>query len=124
MSNIDLDRLIAAAHRLTLRISPTFDPTTGTVLVSAEDVRSIMLRVRQIDGAFSETNAMAELLGARHGRFEDRRLSNAQVLRAAAVLGRVQAAVDRADKIRRGQFTGPMSPREAAAFARARFGRR
>lgn len=111
--------LTAAALRLGIHITPTFDAETKSVTVTAADAVTLTAATRRLMFGSTETNRITRILGG--GRFEV-----VLDVGAAADLTRalvsLEREVDRDKRIRRGQFTGPMSGPEAAKFMRGRHG--
>lgn len=120
--DIELSRLSAAARKLNIRITPT-RTEDGNVTVTASDVRALLGAVNSTNLTGPEANQIRHLLYARRPP-TDVTISGRDANLLTLCLDRLAQAVDRDARIRRGQFTGPMSGSEAVRYLRGRHGLR
>lgn len=120
--DIELSRLISAARNLNVRITPTRTEDTNVTL-SAADVRALLGPVNLTNLPGTDANQIRHLLGGGR-RPTELTLSGRDANLLTLCLDRLAQAIDRDRRIRRGQFTGPMSGSEAVRYLRGRHGLR
>lgn len=107
--------LVAAAAGLGVRIDPAADRETRVITVSPADGTRLVAAARRLSFSSIESTQVTRLLNSGH-RAATLDIRDAAHLTQA--LTRLAAAVDREQRISRGQYVGPMSGSEAVKFAR------
>lgn len=119
----ELNRLTATAQKIEARISPRRDPEGHHITLSDEDAIRIVSAVRHLSNPSLETTFILRTVTGPGGAPWSRTLTVEEVLRLSAAFERLASDAERARRIERGQYVGPMSGSEAVKFMRGR-GRR
>jgi hypothetical protein len=118
--DLEISRLIFAARRSNVRINPKRRANERQVVISAADVRELLVAVNQTSSI--EGNHVRHLLGGSQSQSAEKALGSQQLGRLTMSLNRLADAADRDRRIRRGQYVGPMSGSEAVKFVRGLHG--
>jgi hypothetical protein len=111
--NIDTVRLANAASRFSARITPAWDAELDRVTISEADVTAVSVALRLLSVSSADVNLANSLLGLHRGRPAAQQLTGRDAMHLATAFERIAQAADRADKISRGIYPGPMSGPEA-----------
>ena len=113
----DINRLTSAAQKLSVRISPS--RVDGTVTVSDADVQ-MLLGALSRNVSTVDANQARHLLTSRPEHGAALKLTDREANALALAFEQVSADADRAARIARGQYVGPMSGSEAVKFSLGR----